>query len=78
VPPKQSACRFFTTRALSRTVKLALVSTISISPKAANRVCSSASMANWLFGKIGQARVIATDKRIKETVAPESNVILSG
>jgi hypothetical protein len=59
-------------------VKLALVSVMSISPRAASRVCSSASIASWLFGRIGQAKSMATDKRMKDTVAPESRVMLSG
>ena len=53
VPPKQSACRFFTTSARSFIEKFDLVREMLISPSAAILVFSSASMANWLLGIMG-------------------------
>ena len=78
VPPKHSACRFLTTRALSLTEKFFLVREMFISPRAASLVCSSARRASWLLGRMGQPRCTAVARRMKETVAPESNVMFRG
>ncbi len=78
VPPKQADWRFFTTSARSRTEKFALVRVTSISPRAASRVFSSARRASCWLGWMVKLCSMATARRMKDTVAPESNVMLSG
>ena len=57
---------------------MALERVMLISPRAARRVFSSAKRASWVFGRMVQFRAMATERRMNDTVAPESNVMLSG
>ena len=55
-----------------------LTKTMSISPRDAIRVLSSARRASWLFGLIGMLCCFAYSCLMNETVAPVSRVMWKG
>jgi hypothetical protein len=66
------------TRARKRQEIWPLLSVMSISPSEAIFVLSSARSASWLLGRMGMLSRDTTVRRMKETVAPVSRVMLMG
>ena len=61
-----------------RQVNCPRVRVMSISPREAIFVLSSASRASWLLGRMGMLRAVTMLSLMKETVAPVSKVMLTG